>query len=267
MIGAARHRGVLSAGHRWRELARRQEQDGRTVLLGRRRSGRAIDVPGPGESCVFIDSLPRAKRPTLSRTRETARRATGFEQYRLPRALVLLRQGVGRLVRARNDHGGWCVATRRAASYRASAVPGAPGLSGEVLPWSRQRVRLLRLLRERRDDEKRATAAAEAPRPSPGRSWPAGSVRTTNPSRGEKELLRARTHRRDQTPRHSPRARATRLRLLTKPRAPHVIQAADSSAWSPCRRRHTNTSFIRRSAAARRAEESPSLPRQRGQFA
>ncbi len=149
------------------KLARRQEADGGTVLLGSKALWQGLDVPGPGVSCVFIDKLPlEPKDRPLVEAREERLGEHGFEHYRLPRALLLLRQGVGRLVRGERDQGVVVVADPGAPSYRAQLYQALHGYRVEVLPWAQARVRLHQALRELQV-EPTPSAPVEAPRPSP----------------------------------------------------------------------------------------------------
>ncbi|HVX19412.1 MAG TPA: ATP-dependent DNA helicase [Acidimicrobiales bacterium] len=65
-----------------------------------------IDVPGPTLSLVTIDKLPfpRPDEPLLQARRERARE-TAFRTIDLPRAVTLLAQGAGRLIRSAEDRG------------------------------------------------------------------------------------------------------------------------------------------------------------------
>lgn len=150
------------------KLARRQEQDGGTVLLGSKALWQGLDVPGPGVSCVFIDKLPlEPKDRPLVEAREEKLGEHGFEQYRLPRALLLLRQGVGRLIRGANDQGVVVVADPGAPQYRAQLYQALQGYQVEVLPWAQARVRLHQALRELRVPTPAIPMPEVAPHPTP----------------------------------------------------------------------------------------------------
>ncbi len=75
------------------------------VLLGTRSFWEGIDVPGEKLSCVAIAKLPFdvPNDPIVSARSETYE--DGFYQYSLPNAILRLRQGFGRLIRARTDRG------------------------------------------------------------------------------------------------------------------------------------------------------------------
>ena len=79
------------------------------VLLGTSSFWEGVDVPGEALSCVIIDKLP-FESPTdpVLRARLEVIESTGdnpFLNYQLPRAVIALKQGVGRLIRDREDFG------------------------------------------------------------------------------------------------------------------------------------------------------------------
>ncbi len=85
-----------------------------------------IDVVGDALSCVIIDRLPF---PTPSDPLVAARIASieargksGFEEYMIPSAIVRLKQGFGRLIRAKTDRGLVALLDGRAASMRYGAT-------------------------------------------------------------------------------------------------------------------------------------------------
>jgi ATP-dependent DNA helicase DinG len=88
-----------------------------------------VDVPGPSLSLVTIDRIPfpRPDDPLL-RARRAALGARAFELIDVPRAATLLAQGVGRLVRSRQDRGVVAVLDRRLgkAPYRWHLVHALP---------------------------------------------------------------------------------------------------------------------------------------------
>lgn len=128
-----------------RALAARQEEDLGSVLLGTKGLWQGLDVPGPGVSCVFIDKLPLepSGRPLVEAREELlGGEPHGFMRYRLPRALLQLRQGVGRLVRSPHDKGVVVIADPGADTYRAQVYGALEGYRVEALPWSQARLRL-----------------------------------------------------------------------------------------------------------------------------
>jgi ATP-dependent DNA helicase DinG len=91
------------------ELLERFRAAGNAVLLGTASFWEGVDVRGPALSCVIIDKLPFAPPddPVLQARSELIRARGGnpFRDYQLPNAIVALKQGVGRLIRAVDDRG------------------------------------------------------------------------------------------------------------------------------------------------------------------
>lgn len=81
-----------------------------------------IDVVGDGLSCVIIDRLPfPSPGDPIVAARLAAIEATGkssFEEYMIPSAIVRLKQGFGRLIRAKSDRGLVVLLDGRATSMR-----------------------------------------------------------------------------------------------------------------------------------------------------
>lgn len=80
-------------------------RDVHSVLMGVASFWAGVDVPGESLSCVFIDKLPfpTPDDPVLDKLTEVDRRAWG--KYAVPRAIIALRQGFGRLIRTTTDRG------------------------------------------------------------------------------------------------------------------------------------------------------------------
>ncbi len=82
---------------------------GNAVLLGTASFWEGVDVKGSALSAVLIDRLPFASpADPVTRARVDHLRNHGdnpFRNYQLPHAVITLRQGVGRLIRDRNDTG------------------------------------------------------------------------------------------------------------------------------------------------------------------
>ncbi len=132
------------------KLVGRQAEDRGTVLLGTRRFWAGIDVPGPAVSCVFIDKLPLEPhtRPLVEAREEAlGGEPFGFVGYRLPRALLQLKQGVGRLVRSGTDCGIVVIADPGAMAYRAQLYAALDGYRVESMPWAQARIRIAQVFR------------------------------------------------------------------------------------------------------------------------
>jgi ATP-dependent DNA helicase DinG len=101
---------ILSQGSRSRsELLERFRELGNAVLLGSQSFWEGVDVKGEALSLVVIDKLPFAPPddPVLAaRIAEVNKRGgNAFMDYQLPRAVISLKQGAGRLIRDENDRG------------------------------------------------------------------------------------------------------------------------------------------------------------------
>jgi ATP-dependent DNA helicase DinG len=104
--------------------------DPATCLFATMGFWQGVDVPGPSLSLVTIDRLPfpRPDEPLLQARRELAREAA-FRTVDLPRAVTLMAQGVGRLIRSIDDRGVVAVLDPRLAtskSYRWDIVRALP---------------------------------------------------------------------------------------------------------------------------------------------
>ncbi len=110
-------------------LLERFSTDGETSLFATMSFWEGVDVPGATLSCVIIDKLPFARPddPLLEARRELVGRQA-FDLIDLPRAVTLLAQGAGRLIRSATDRGVVAVLDPRLATarYRWDLVRGLP---------------------------------------------------------------------------------------------------------------------------------------------
>ncbi len=91
------------------ELLERFRSGNDVVLLGTSSFWEGVDVRGEALSCVIIDKLPfESVQDPLVRARMTHVETTGrnpFMHYQVPRAVMTLKQGAGRLIRDEDDRG------------------------------------------------------------------------------------------------------------------------------------------------------------------
>jgi len=90
-------------------LLERFRQTPNAVLLGTNSFWEGVDVRGDALTCVIIDKLPfAAPNDPVFQARLDALKEQGinpFMHYQLPKAVIMLKQGVGRLIRDANDYG------------------------------------------------------------------------------------------------------------------------------------------------------------------
>ncbi len=101
---------VYCQGHLPRRvLMERFQTDVSSVLVATASFWQGFDVPGEALRCVIIDKLPFEvpSDPVVRARIESIRRAghDPFHAYQLPKAITLLRQGLGRLIRTQTDTG------------------------------------------------------------------------------------------------------------------------------------------------------------------
>ncbi|MDX5444574.1 MAG: ATP-dependent DNA helicase [Zoogloeaceae bacterium] len=99
------------------ELLARFRMLGNAVLVASQSFWEGVDVPGDALSLVIIDRLPFAPPddPVLAARIEHMQKAgyNPFMSYQLPRAVISMKQGAGRLIRSENDRGLLCVCDPR----------------------------------------------------------------------------------------------------------------------------------------------------------
>jgi ATP-dependent DNA helicase DinG len=111
-------RPVFSQGEapKYRLLERFQEQ-APALLLGSMSFWEGVDVKGAALSLILIDRLPfvSPSDPAVHRRIRSIREMGGepFHEYQLPKAILTLRQGVGRLLRHESDYGAVVIGDRR----------------------------------------------------------------------------------------------------------------------------------------------------------
>lgn len=92
-----------------RRLLAEFKQKTDSVLLATSSFWQGIDVPGEALSCLLIDKLPFEVPDdplTAARMENLAKQGKNpFFDYQVPRAVIYLRQGVGRLIRSASDKG------------------------------------------------------------------------------------------------------------------------------------------------------------------
>ena len=85
------------------------KSDINSVLFGTDSFWQGVDVPGQALSSVIITKLPSdpPTSPLLeARLEEITRRGGNrFQDYQVPEAILKFKQGVGRLIRSKSDHG------------------------------------------------------------------------------------------------------------------------------------------------------------------
>lgn len=92
------------------ELVRRFREENSSVLFGLRTFWEGVDIAGDALSLVVMDKLPFAPpNDPVDRARITVMKARGqdwFGEFILPRAILHVKQGMGRLLRTQTDWGG-----------------------------------------------------------------------------------------------------------------------------------------------------------------
>jgi ATP-dependent DNA helicase DinG len=92
-------------------------EDTDSVLFATISFWQGVDVPGRALSCVIIDKLPFQSPgdPLIEAKIDTIKKNGGspFTEYQLPSAVLLLKQGLGRLIRSSSDKGVMAVLDKR----------------------------------------------------------------------------------------------------------------------------------------------------------
>ncbi len=91
------------------KLIKEFKEDINSVLMGTMSFWQGVDVPGEALSLVIITRLPFdvPDEPLISARIDYIKRHEGnpFMEYQLPNAIILLKQGFGRLIRNSQDKG------------------------------------------------------------------------------------------------------------------------------------------------------------------
>ena len=99
------------------ELLDRFRRLGNAVLVASQSFWEGVDVPGDALSLVVIDKLPFAPPddPVLSARVEHLQKSgrSAFMHYQLPRTVINMKQGAGRLIRSERDRGVLCICDPR----------------------------------------------------------------------------------------------------------------------------------------------------------
>lgn len=130
-------------------LADRFRQNEHSVLFGTRSFWEGIDVPGDALQCVMIVKLPFAvpDEPVVEARCERLKDQglDPWHNYSMPQAVILFKQGFGRLIRSATDRGVVVVLDRRLRekAYGKAFLRSVPGYHGVFDSWAevKERVR------------------------------------------------------------------------------------------------------------------------------
>jgi len=93
---------------KWQMLSEFKKSEN-AVLLGTATFWQGVDVPGRALECVIITKLPFAApdEPVVEAKMEFIKNRGGepFREFQIPQAIIMLKQGFGRLIRHKNDIG------------------------------------------------------------------------------------------------------------------------------------------------------------------
>ncbi len=130
-------------------LLERFRSEVESVLLATSSFWQGVDVKGESLSCVIIDKLPFSSPgdPVLAARIDRIKKNGGqpFTEYQIPEAVLALRQGIGRLIRHRTDHGIMMIADSRLRSkgYGKTflrSLPPAPVVNRfDALRWRQEK--------------------------------------------------------------------------------------------------------------------------------
>ncbi len=115
------------------------------ILLGTKSFWQGVDVPGPSLSFLVLEKLPypHLRDPVVEARIDLVRRNSGndFDDYLLPQMIIALKQGFGRLLRSRNDHGVVLLLDRRlhVKAYQHRVLSALPGFIPRDLESERSR--------------------------------------------------------------------------------------------------------------------------------
>jgi ATP-dependent DNA helicase DinG len=138
-------------------LVERFAASGRGILLGTTSFWEGVDVPGEALRGLVIPKLPFKvpSEPVTAARIEAIEQAGGnsFISYMLPHAAIRLKQGFGRLIRSREDHGVVLVLDGRIVRksygrYFIDSLPPAPVVRG---PWQTVKAAMLRFYGDRQE--------------------------------------------------------------------------------------------------------------------
>lgn len=98
------------------------KESGNGILLGTMSFWEGVDVKGDALSCVIIEKFPFASPgDPIEQAKMDLIREQGydpFSTYQLPKAIIALKQGVGRLIRDHDDYGVLVIADTRLSKSR-----------------------------------------------------------------------------------------------------------------------------------------------------
>lgn len=140
---------LLVQGERPRDLLLRSFRDaGSAILLGTDSFWEGVDVPGPALRALLLAKLPfRVPTEPVTAARLEAIEAAGgdpFNEYLVPLAALKLKQGFGRLIRARTDVGAVVLLDPRVLRkrYGGALLAGLPPARRAIGPWAEVRARI-----------------------------------------------------------------------------------------------------------------------------